>query len=491
MKGAIGVLVLLASAVNAQTSSSPFLRSPLKSNLQLRHRFREPTTTKLIDPNSIPTLLNIRGGGEASPPTAEISGGTATIPNEVFNLVKAIVGVGVLSLPAGIAAFGNAPSAVLPAVILITTIGILSGFGFAIIGKVCAYTGARSYREAWDLSVGPSTGWLPGWSTTMKTSLACLSFSMVLADTFSSLLGTDKRTEVLLGVTLLILLPLCWMKNLASLAPFSLLGVIGMAYTGLAMAVKYLDGSYKLPLPLEDGTMPAASGLLSTVASNLQPSFGTNGWQSVFTPKSLILVCMLSTAYMAHFNAPKFYLELENNTLPRFNAVVAISFTISILLIASIASIGFLTFGSNCGGLVLNNYASGDMWMAVSRVAVAVALVFSYPLAFQGCRDGIIDLLGVPEEKRGNDGFVNGVTIALLAVVTLVAAILKDVSFVLAFGGATLGNALTFVYPAIMYSNVVKKQKREGETIGVLVAQVSAVLGTIMGAIGAKMALEK
>ena len=27
--------------------------------------------------------------------------GTATIPNEVFNLVKSIVGAGVLSLPAG------------------------------------------------------------------------------------------------------------------------------------------------------------------------------------------------------------------------------------------------------------------------------------------------------------------------------------------------------------------------------------------------------
>lgn len=28
-------------------------------------------------------------------------GGTATIPNEIFNLVKSIVGAGVLSLPAG------------------------------------------------------------------------------------------------------------------------------------------------------------------------------------------------------------------------------------------------------------------------------------------------------------------------------------------------------------------------------------------------------
>jgi hypothetical protein len=38
-----------------------------------------------------------RGGAE--------SGGTATIPNEVFNLIKSIVGAGVLSLPAGESSF--------------------------------------------------------------------------------------------------------------------------------------------------------------------------------------------------------------------------------------------------------------------------------------------------------------------------------------------------------------------------------------------------
>jgi hypothetical protein len=47
------------------------------------------------------------------------------------------------------------------------------------------------------------------------------------------------------------------------------------------------------------------------------------------------------------------------------------------------------------------------------------------------------------------------------------------------------------VYPAIMYASVVRKQNRKGETAGVMFANVSAVLGILMGAIGAKMALEK
>jgi len=421
----------------------------------------------------------LSSGGAASAPAATTTEG-ASIPNEVFNLVKGIVGVGVLSLPAGVAAFGSAPSAFIPAGILITVIGILSGYGFALIGKVCAYTGAKSYREAWSKSVGEGTSWIPAWSVTFKTFLACLAFSMVLADTFSSLLDTT-RNPTLLVVTALVLLPLCLLKNLKSLAPFSLLGVMGMAYTAVAMTLRLLDGSYVMGEETQ-------GRFIEQVASSLRPKFGNMGAESVLSPNALILVCMLSTAYMAHFNAPKFYLELKDNTIPRFNSVVKYGFGISIFLMGFITMVGFLTFGKGCDGLVLNNYAGTDIWMGFSRIAVAVSLVFSYPLAFTGCRDGFLDLAKVPVEKRSS-GTMNVVTIALLGVITLCACSLTDVSFVLAFGGATLGNALTYVYPALMYRAVVAQQGRKGENFGVNVSLASAVLGIAMGAVGATMAL--
>ena len=223
-------------------------------------------------------------------PAKQVQPEGASIPSEVFNLVKAIVGVGVLSLPAGVATFGSSPSAFVPAGILIAFIGILSGYGFSLIGKVCAYTGAKSYREAWSRTVGESTSWIPAWSTTCKTFLACLAFSMVLADTFSSLLETG-RNGTLLSVTLLVLTPLCLMKDLKSLAPFSFLGVLGMAYTALAMTVRWLDGTYSI-VGEEQGEF------VSQLAKHLKPRFGKVGMGGVFSPNSLILVCMLSTAYM-------------------------------------------------------------------------------------------------------------------------------------------------------------------------------------------------
>lgn len=414
------------------------------------------------------------------------SGGEGSISALLFNLVKSIVGAGVLSLPAGIAAFGNAPSAMVPAAVLIAGIGGLSGYAFSLIGRVCAYTKTNSYKEAWEKTINEETSVIPAASCTLMTVFATLSYSMILADTFKALFSTVglnlTRSNTLIGITSLILLPLCLLKNLASLAPFSLLGIIGMVYTAFAMGARYFGGAYAVP----------AGVFLPDVAPAFQPAFGDVGAAGVLSPNSFILICMLSTAYMSHFNAPKFYNELKDNTIKRFNILVGSSFAISIATFVVMAAFGFLTFGSASSGLILNNYSTKDTLMGLSRVAVAVSLVFSYPLAFAGCRDGILDLAKVPAEKRTNS-LQNKVTVAALSAITGLALVAKDLSFVLSFGGATVGNALIYIYPALMFRGAVKKMgdkasaslKRE-----VKIAMANAGLGLGMGLIGAKMAIK-
>jgi len=53
-----------------------------------------------------------------------------------------------------------------------------------------------------------------------------------------------------------------------------------------------------------------------------------------------------------------------------------------------VGAVGFATFGKASQGLILNNYANTDAVMGFSRIAVFVSIVFSYPLAFVGLRDG-------------------------------------------------------------------------------------------------------
>jgi hypothetical protein len=135
------------------SKSSSVVRAGPSSLMMLKRNKFTPLLMSASDDAAVEEEL------ESPAPTG---GGTASIPNEVFNLVKSIVGAGVLSLPAGIAAFGNAPSAIIPAVALICIIGGFSAYGFSLIGRVCSYTGGLSYRGAWSESVGEETSWIPG-----------------------------------------------------------------------------------------------------------------------------------------------------------------------------------------------------------------------------------------------------------------------------------------------------------------------------------------
>eukprot|EP00804_Cyclotella_cryptica_P021984 CCRYP_000912-RD/>CCRYP_000912-RD protein AED:0.42 eAED:0.42 QI:257/0.66/0.75/1/0.66/0.75/4/85/473 len=471
MKSIQVFLLLLVSALPPTTARRHSQHLPSSSLKSLPSTAARPAFYKNDSRTTSTEARTVRGGG----------GGEATMSNEMFNMVKAVVGVGVLSLPAGIAAFGNAPSAAIPAAALIATIGSIAAYNFSLIGRLCAITGAASYRGAWEKSVGASTAWIPAVSCVVKTFFAVLAYSMVLGDTFSALfttLGMNVSREVsLVGLTLVVLLPLCLLKNLSSLAPFSLAGIAGMLYTAVAMGIRFLDGSYSSP----------DSGFALDVAESLRPAIGDKGASAVFSSNAFILICMLN------FNAPKFYLELKDNTIERWNTVVATSFGISILFFIGIAAMGFATFGGASNGLILNNYSTKDSLMGFSRVAVAFALVFTYPLAFVGCRDGILEMLQVPKEER-TDAKLNNLTYAILGVVTAVALKITDLSFIMSFGGATLGNALIYVYPAIMFRSAVKNMGDKATTaqkLEVILAMAFAALGIGMGTIGAKMALGK
>ena len=113
-----------------------------------------------------------------------------------------------------------------------------------------------------------------------------------------------------------------------------------------------------------------------------------------------------------------------------------------VLLFALVGGLGFLTFGSASSGLILNNYSGKDALMSLSRVSVALSIVFLYPLVF------------------------------------------------VAIAGVTLGNAL--IYPSLMFRSAVKamgEKASKGLKREVPFAMFSAGLGVAMGCVGAKMAL--
>ncbi len=99
----------------------------------------------------------------------------------------------------------------------------------------------------------------------------------------------------------------------------------------------------------------------------------------------------------------------------------------------------------------------------------------------------------LPEEKQTSTN-VNIITIVLLTIITLLAAITKDLGMINAVGGGSLATLIVFVFPALMYRAAVDHQAAPPTTVQrreVRFAMALMVVGLIMGAIGVVVELAR
>jgi amino acid permease len=218
--------------------------------------------------------------------------------------------------------------------------------------------------------------------------------------------------------------------------------MIGTLYCPVFMSWRFFDGSY------------AAGGKFAAdVAASLSPSFNV---QKASNPLLVFkLLTMVSTAYVAHYSAPAFLNELKDPTKKRFNSIVCWGFGVSFVAMQVAMYMGFMTFGGNSAGFVLNNYANRDMAANVARVAVGLGVLFGYPLIFTALREGSFDLLGANDAQRSK--YNVPFTASILAAVTGVALVVKNLGSVVSFSGALTGSALIYITPAVMNLGLQRK----------------------------------
>jgi amino acid permease len=404
--------------------------------------------------------------------------GKASIPSEIFSLAKTIVGASCFGLPAAIATFGAAPSALFPAAVVIAFTGLLSGYGFSLIGRVCAYTGSKSYKEAWANTISPKSAWAVSAFSILVCLSALLAYTMVLTDTaiklFSAASIVVSKPQALAILMIGALLPLCRLKKLSRLAPFAMVGIGAMLYTVVVMGLRCIQGAYSV------------GGKF--FSDSTAGSFGSIGAAGIFHPSAFVLISMLATAFSSHYNSPKFYNELRNNTIPRFNVVVSCGFGLAGLLYILVAAFGFLTFGSNSLPMILQNYATHDTLINVARLAVSLSIMTSYPFTFTGVRDSVLDLTGISERSNS---LLDLTTVGLLSILSILSLFVSNLGEVWAIGGATYGTALTMIIPPLMFIHCALKNKRSELKKEIPTAVGAMILGLVMSIIGTIRAFQR
>ena len=385
---------VIAALVLATISSRSAAFSPAAAASTINSAPNKPHIAASPFPSLRGTASARRGTVALSAASLEAAAGPPTgipINAAIINLAKNIVGSGVLALSAGVAAFSGSPLALLPSIALLLLTGGISAYTFSTIARVGAASGANTYRDTWAKVFGEKLAFLPDITVVFMTACAGLSYSIIIGDMFSGVAKLAGATGALassntwiLALSAFVLLPLALLRDLSALAIGSVIGTAGTCYTALFVFLRLLDGSYS-----------PGGKFFEAIAASSQPLFAApSAARPLLNSGAFVLLSMLASAYLAHYNAPKFYDELQapkdgSSKLKSFNLVCLGAFGAAAVLMGSIMCGGFLTFGSNAQGLILNNYATSDPLAFIARLGIGMSIIFSYPLNFVGLRGGV------------------------------------------------------------------------------------------------------
>lgn len=309
-------------------------------------------------------------------------------------------------------------------------------------------TQSSSYRDCWERTVGKRGATFVSIVNILDPLLGIYANASILSQSLQMLLeGVDVYWSVqtcLLVITLVAILPLCLMKHLNALAPFSAIGMVGVLCALLAMTVRLWDGSYT-----------PGGEYYEDIPTTMRPQFGTASrpWSTAALP----YVCMVYTSFDMHYNSPTFYAELRNASISRYGWTVGIAFGVTAVFYFSIAVVGFLTFGEHADSYILNNYSPVDPLATISRLAIGLCSLASYPLNYIGVRDNIIEILGLTDTI---DTYAKlcGFTIILLSLLTFTELFITDLGLINSVGGGTTVTLICFVLPAIMFRGGILQQ---------------------------------
>lgn len=288
----------------------------------------------------------------------------------VINMVNNVIGAGLLSMP-----WAFRQSSIVTGLLTLLVIGVLNIFSLLLLARSCDLSGSFSYKEMGSLAYGRRAGLIIQWTVALYTVMSCISYVVLIGDFIPDVVeffqpdfwGMSKevfRASLQIGVGLCVFLPLSFLKNLEILKYPSSLAFLGIGYATVLLVVKVV----------------MADRISSSVEMlALKPCLGG-------------AIPIMNVAFTLHYNGPRFYYELKQRSLKRWAAVASLAYVVCGSIYVTAALCGYLLFGGNTEGNILNNFDSDDEAAILARLSLAFVIIFTYPLAFHSLRNSTIAL---------------------------------------------------------------------------------------------------
>jgi amino acid permease len=418
-----------------------------RGSFQAAETLRPSQVGKLIKEGSLPEPASNRGDGTLDNEGIPNPQDGADAVGTIANIVKNVIGSGVLTVPATF--MWGTPTF---AVIVATAMGLLNWFSFYVVGLLSEGK-HDSFAAIWRKSIGdyeviPDVLLLVNGMITLSSFMVIIGTQVTLGlPSVFQPFGSDDRFPsqaaiICFSVGLVVIFPLCLLKNLSLLKYPSMLGIVATLYTYGFMIVDVIANGYFYSTTSSsvsyypDFASPTLTADLldasnkDVVGQMWQTKFQAHGPNLKVAEKKdltqtgvedlntsfsltniLIIVSIYSSTYAAHYNAPKFYCELRPDLRnpTSWMYITGIAFAIIIGMVLLFGFLGVLRFGPWINGNVLKNYSDfqdftdkddniirpnlGKVPVAISWLGIALSVMVSFPLVFFSARQAFFNIL--------------------------------------------------------------------------------------------------
>ena len=435
-----------------------------------------------------------------------LRGGSTSVLETAANIFTDIVPAGMLPIASGLAIASNSlptKAARTVAVGIIVFFSVVAHRTLVLIAEAIEASGVEpSLSGVWESSPvlgGVKTVWLVDASIALLTFGCCLYYMCFIGDLLSAAAAgmlpsssrsssgvcidqttqmpwTRRRSTHIVAASVGVLLPLCLLRDLSLLAPFSFVGVAACAYCTAFIDKRAMDGSY------------ADGGRYDRYLRDEGHATGLR--QRPHGPwalrKELPLINIISVAFLAHYNGHAYYAALRDRSVARFSnaASIALAGAVAVYTCAGLA--GHACFGEASDCMALNNYARADPAAAAARLAMGVSLLASFPLMFSGLRSSLLALARAAglgsDATLASTAVHRGIVSIGLTAIAACAVATPDISLIVSLLGAALGSILIYSLPPTLHllagATPLASLAGVADVVLVLFGLVLAVLGT-------------
>jgi amino acid permease len=293
--------------------------------------------------------------------------GSSSVYKASFNFINSIVGAGIIGMP-----FAMGECGLVGGTILMVCVAVLVGRSVTMLIECGVREGHLDYEDLAMHLLGKAGYYSALMSMFLFAFGAQVAYLIIIGDTIPML--TNANREIVIGmVALFVVLPLCLLKDMSHLS-----------YTSLAAIL------FDLIIILIVVSVAPDAARRQDISPSLTDGTGTLAY---FSPRLFAGIGTLSFAFVCMHNSFIVYRSLRDRTEQNWRKVAYGSVAFCLCIAMTFGLSGYLAFGNQVQGDVLNNFILPRVSIDWARGLLATCMIFVYPMEMFVSRHCAISLM--------------------------------------------------------------------------------------------------